>query len=309
MNNSEDTNRFIQELEKRAKNIEKSAYDLIYKAPLEYFSILKQYDWDILPIELINLQNTILTSYRSWYYSVLELIKQFLPDEIRRFEECYENKSGKGYEYGVIDILHFKVEVYNRDRRDVIKKFQNKFHVQVGLLSSLKPLDIKEFKRNVLDIKTPIFQKIENLWLRFHEVALILRNRVSRPSRPGFKIEDEYDVQDLLHALLLIEFEDVRPEEYVPSYASNNSRIDFFLKNEKILIETKMTRKTLKDKKLTEDLILDIQYYQKHPECKVLYCLIYDPDDLIQNRSAIINDLSKDEKKYIIKILFSPRRS
>jgi REase_DpnII-MboI len=32
-------------------------------------------------------------------------------------------------------------------------------------------------------------------------------------------IKDEYDVQDLLHAILRAFFDDVRPEEFVPSYA------------------------------------------------------------------------------------------
>jgi len=172
----------------------------------------------------------------------------------------------------------------------------------------MKALDINKLKKDVIDTEISFFQKLENMLHKFHEVALRLKNRVSRPSRLGFEIEDEYDVQDLLHALLILEFKDVRTEEYVPSYAGRNSRVDFFLKNEAIFIETKKTREDLRDTKLVEELFIDIQHYQKHPDCKILYCFIYDPDDLIQNRTAIINDLSKEEGEFKVKVVFSPIR-
>ena len=309
MKNSEKLIKKIKELEQQAKTIENLAYELIIKAPLKYYPMLGQYGWDILPQEIVELQNAVVTSYRGWYYSVLELIKQFLSDEILRFEECYENKSGKGYEFGVLDILHFKVEVYESDKRAMRRNFQEKLHIQIGMLSSITALDVDEFeKRDSLE-KITSLKKLEKILLKFHEVSIKLNNRVSRPSRSGFPINDEYDVQDLLHSLLTIEFEDIRSEEYVPSYASNNSRVDFLLKNEKILIETKKSRENLKDKKIVEELMIDIQYYQKHPDCRILYCFIYDPDDLIQNRAAITNELSKDDEEFKVKIIFSPKRS
>lgn len=308
MKNSENIFKKIKDLEKQAENIEKLAYELIKKAPLEYFPTLHEYDWKVLPQDLIELQNTVITSYRSWYYSVLSLLKKYLPNEIQRLERCYENKSGTGYEFGVIDILHFNVEIYESSKNDIIKKFQSKYHVQKGLLSSIKAMDINELKTELFNTEISILHKLEHILQKFHEVALRLRKRISRPSKKGFEIEDEYDVQDLLHALLILEFEDVRTEEFVPSYAGNNSRVDFLLKNEAIFIETKKTREDLTDKKLVEQLIIDIQYYQKHPDCKILYCFIYDPDDLIQNRAAIINDLGEEEGAFKVKVVFSPPR-
>ena len=52
-------------------------------------------------------------------------------------------------------------------------------------------------------------------------------------------VQDEYDVQDLFHALLHIHFEDIRPEEWAPSFAGASSRMDFLLKQEQIIIEIK----------------------------------------------------------------------
>jgi len=40
---------------------------------------------------------------------------------------------------------------------------------------------------------------------------------------------NEYDVQDLLHALLRPWIQDIRPEEFTPSYAGSSTRMDFLL--------------------------------------------------------------------------------
>ena len=54
-----------------------------------------------------------------------------------------------------------------------------------------------------------------------------LQNR--QRSRNPVCVDDEYDVQDLLHAILKLHFDDVRPEEVTPSYAGSASRVDFYL--------------------------------------------------------------------------------
>jgi hypothetical protein len=140
----------------------------------------------------------------------------------------------------------------------------------------------------------PVFhqQALFTIIDRFHAVATQLRNRYN--DKPTIVIEDEYDVQDLMNSLLRINFEDVRKEEYTPSYAGSSTRIDFLLKREKILIEIKKTRPTLKDKEVGNQLILDIAHYKSHPDCKHLICFVYDPDNLIVNPRGLEDDLNKN---------------
>ena len=95
-----------------------------------------------------------------------------------------------------------------------------------------------------------------NIIKRFHLAALQLRQR--HENRPTLTVEDEYDVQDLLHALLQLDFDDIRREEWTPSYAGGASRMDFRLKQEQVVIETKKTRKGLGDKEVGQQLIVDI---------------------------------------------------
>ena len=132
---------------------------------------------------------------------------------------------------------------------------------------------------------------VVEIFSRFHTFVRQLRNRYAR--RPSIDVNDEYDVQDLLHALLKIHFDDVRSEEYSPSYAGGNSRIDFILKKEKIAIEVKKTRKGLEDKKIGEELLIDIGRYRANPDCETLICCIYDPEGRIVNPRGLEDDIKK----------------
>jgi len=143
---------------------------------------------------------------------------------------------------------------------------------------------------------------VEDVLKKFHSVAKQLRRRYN--NRPTLDIEDEYDVQDLLHSLLKIFFKDVRAEEWTPSYAGSSSIMDFLLKEEKIVIETKMTRKSMKDKDLVDQLLVDIDRYHTHPDCETLICFIYDPEGRIVNRQSIISDVS--QKNINLKIMVFP---
>jgi len=133
---------------------------------------------------------------------------------------------------------------------------------------------------------------IETLMDRFHLVVKQIRQRHN--DRETLDVADEYDVQDLFHSLLRIYYEDIRPEEWNPSYAGGSTRSDFLLKDEKIVIEVKKTRAGLKAKQLGEQLIIDIAKYKGHPDCKLLYCFVYDPDGYINNPRGIENDLNND---------------
>ena len=145
---------------------------------------------------------------------------------------------------------------------------------------------------------------IEKICSRFHFVARQLRDRYD--NRQTLEVEDEYDVQDLLHGLLTLHFDDIRPEEWTPSYAGSSSRMDFLLKQEKIVIEVKKTRKGLGAKQVGEQLIVDIAKYQQHPDCSMLFCFVYDPEARIANPRGIENDLNKTYDELSVKVLITP---
>lgn len=120
------------------------------------------------------------------------------------------------------------------------------------------------------------FGLVKVICARLYGVARQLRHR--REGRPTLEIRDEYDVQDLLHSLLRLHFDDIRPEEWTPSYAGGSARMDFLLKAEEIVVEAKMARPGRDDRRISEELIVDAARYKEHPGCKVFVCLIYDPE-------------------------------
>lgn len=145
---------------------------------------------------------------------------------------------------------------------------------------------------------------LENLFYNFHIVVKQLRYR--HGDRETLEINDEYDVQDLLHALLRLFFDDIRPEEWTPSYAGKSSRMDFLLKNESIVIEVKKTRRGLSAKELGDQLIIDIERYKEHPLCKNLFCFVYDPEERILNPRGVEQDLNRDNDDLNVKVFIVP---
>jgi hypothetical protein len=140
----------------------------------------------------------------------------------------------------------------------------------------------------------------------FHRLAVQLRKR--RKGRAPLLMEDEYDVQYLIGALLPLAFNDVRPEEWAPSYAGGSTRMDFLIKGTGLVLEAKMTRPTLSASDLRDQLIVDAACYRQHPECSTLVCLVYDPGDLIPNPQALMNDLSGQKDGLDVRVWVVPTR-
>lgn len=150
-----------------------------------------------------------------------------------------------------------------------------------------------------------VLSLVERICLRFHGVARQLRAR--HAGRSTVEVEDEYDVQDLLHALLRLHFEDIRAEEWTPSYAGGASRVDFLLKQERIVIEVKKTRASLKASDLGAELLVDIARYQRHPDCGRLVCFIYDPEGRLGNPIGLERDLEAHGGPLKVRAIVGPK--
>ncbi|MBE6845182.1 MAG: hypothetical protein E7508_05625 [Ruminococcus sp.] len=146
-------------------------------------------------------------------------------------------------------------------------------------------------------------ERIEKIFKKFRIVAMQLKQRHKK--RRTLEINDEYDVQDLLHALLKIDFDDIRAEEWTPSYAGGSVRMDFLLKDVDVVIEVKMTRSSMTAKTLGEELIIDIEKYQNHPYCKKLFCFVYDPEMRIGNPIGLKNDLESKHEEFLHVVITS----
>ena len=146
---------------------------------------------------------------------------------------------------------------------------------------------------------------VKTLCYRFHSVARQLRLRGEY--RATLSVEDEIDVQDLLHALLRIQFDDIDTEEWTPSYAEGAPRTTFLLNDNQLAVLVKKTRNGLTTKDLTEQLRVDTERYLTKSRCTSLLCFIYDPDGRIGNPRAFEATLTAVNGSLAIDVLIAPK--
>ncbi|MGW0960296.1 PD-(D/E)XK nuclease domain-containing protein [Streptomyces gelaticus] len=107
------------------------------------------------------------------------------------------------------------------------------------------------------------------------------------------RVEKEKDLQVLVGACLRLIYNDVRPEDYISEYAGGRSRVDFFLPEVGIVVETKMIRESLSDRRVGEELLIDFGRYSSRPDCCGILAVIYDPKMILENPAGLEFDLSR----------------
>lgn len=205
--------------------------------------------------------------YAAWKSKTLSILDMLPEHSVSRFVEDIEKKGHNSYSNATQILESLKVV------KDLID--QGVIQPKLGEVAKQEPLEL-----------------VKLICTRFHKIARSLKNR--HDGRPTLTIDDEYDVQDLFGSLLKLFFDDVRAEEYVPSYAGGASRTDFLLPNEGLVIEIKKTRKSMKDINLGEQLIIDLEKYRTHPQCRYIVCFVYDPEEILVNPDGITRDLNAE---------------
>jgi hypothetical protein len=146
---------------------------------------------------------------------------------------------------------------------------------------------------------------VKTLCYRFHSVARQLRLRGEY--RATLSVEDEIDVQDLLHALLRIQFEDIGTDEWTPSYSGGAPRTTFLLNDSQLAVIVKKTRPGLNAKDLTDQLRIDAERHRSHDRCTTLVCFIYDPEGRIGNPRGLETNLTSVSDSFAIDVLVAPK--
>ncbi|MEK6410404.1 MAG: hypothetical protein AABN34_26070 [Acidobacteriota bacterium] len=136
---------------------------------------------------------------------------------------------------------------------------------------------------------------------RFSEVSRQMQKRHG-VGRTTLTVNDEYDAQDLFHSLLRLFFDDVRKEEWTPSYAGSASRMDFLLPAYKIALELKHTRQSLSTKDLGDELIVDVSHYRTHGSVRSLVCLVFDEKRYVDNPRGLERDLSNIHEDMVVTV-------
>ena len=83
-------------------------------------------------------------------------------------------------------------------------------------------------------------------------------------------------------------------EDPTPIHAGQAAHVDFYLPDAKSVIEVKMTRETLRDKEVGNELLLDIARYRQKKGCERLFCFVYDPGRHIANEAGLARTLEAE---------------
>jgi hypothetical protein len=146
---------------------------------------------------------------------------------------------------------------------------------------------------------------VKTLCYRFHSVARQLRLRGEY--RATLTVEDEFDAQDLLHALLRIQFDNIETDEWTPSYSSGAPRTTLLLNEGRLAVMVKKTRPGLHAKDLTDQLRIDAERYRSYGCCRTLLCFMYDPDGRIGNPRGLEASLTSVTDSFVIDVLVAPK--
>jgi hypothetical protein len=153
--------------------------------------------------------------------------------------------------------------------------------------------------------QTDTIGRLRKICSAFHRVTRQLRQR--RDERQTLEVEDERDVLDLLHTLLCIEYNNIEAEEWSPTYANGATRTDLWLKNEGVVIIAKKTKQGIGVKALTHQVSVDFEQYGTHPDCKLMFCFIYDPEGRIGHPKGLEADLTLNYNGRRVEALVSPK--
>jgi len=140
---------------------------------------------------------------------------------------------------------------------------------------------------------------------RFHAVVRQLRLRGEH--RATLQVEDEVDAQDLLHALLRVQFNDIDTDEWTPSYSSGALRTTLLLDESRLAVIVKKTRPGLTAKDLTDQLRVDAARFRFHGRCTTLLCFMYDPDGRIGNPQGFETSLTSVNDSFTVDVLVAPK--
>ena len=146
---------------------------------------------------------------------------------------------------------------------------------------------------------------IRKVCLRFHSVARQLRLR--KDYRPTLEVDDDHDLQDLLCALLKVEFDEVATDEWTPPYTGGAPRTTLLVNRDQIAIVAKKTGPGVTTKELADQVAADSAYYRAQGRCTTVFCFMYDPEGRIGSPKRLETTLTSVSEHCRVEVLVAPK--
>lgn len=172
-----------------------------------------------------------------------------------------------------------------------LRMLAERVHGIIGRLSAMRCDEIVRLDAGPTGLGD--YELVRYLCSRVSRAARILKDRTH--GKKPFEVSDEYDVQDLTHALLRGYIKHSVRENPLPKVAGGpSSRADLCIDDLGILIEVKYVRSPNEQKSIIKQLSEDMVLYTAWENLRILIFLVYNGDDLSDPES--LDDLCGQQR-------------
>jgi hypothetical protein len=135
---------------------------------------------------------------------------------------------------------------------------------------------------------------------------------LSRPARSGIhdlSFDSELAIRDIAFTMIRGVFPDVMVEDPTEKHAGRSKNVDLVIPGIRTLVEFKYIKA---GNRLTyvDELKVDIGSYPKHSQCGHLFCVVWDPQQLVSDRKSVVEDLagprSHADRTFTVEVMFIP---
>jgi len=214
--------------------------------------------------------------------------------------------------FGINSVAYSEMEKLNDEFSGLAKDFVLSRYV--GILEAVKDgihSGLIRINKNNQSTANTSIEMVINTLTNFNAGANRLLSR-SRADKKGkcYAIDDEYDVQDLLYAMLKPLIPDLNDENPTPKTAGDSGRVDLCSNQHNFIIEIKHAKSSDRLNRISQECRERIIKYKDYPNLKWMIFFIYDPSHFIADRHNFQTDFSAkqftwNEKKFQIKAIIS----
>jgi hypothetical protein len=140
---------------------------------------------------------------------------------------------------------------------------------------------------------TAVLDSYQAIFRRLHRVVSVLTGP-GHAGRMGMAAPaDEYDIQRIIHALLVALSDDVDPEAWSDRSLGTTPRMDFFLREERVSVEAKFVHHRMTPRRLGDEINQDIRRYGSDDRVRAMFFVIFDPARRLVNPAGLENDANR----------------
>ena len=166
----------------------------------------------------------------------------------------------------------------------------------VDLLDVLKDVGLQQKATHPQVTSAVHARQIVDALDQFDECVRYLNTR--RIAQSPFEVDSESAVQDLLYLMLRPWVADLTVEDPGSKVANRFTIKDFFSKTAQAVIEAKFIRDAAHGKSVTKELHDDIEMYRTHPFCHTIIFFVYDRNQLIPDKTALVRQIAGVARTY-----------